>query len=104
MASAPAYNAAACASPIGPTIPHPLGLVECRGASRVYGSGGAALLRAAQDTLLTQIVLDQAVAPEAAREQVRAVIELVRRFGTLDTEVVYEAKQFRYDVRWTTGK
>lgn len=72
--------------------------------SRVYGSGGAALLRGAQDTLLTQLVLDQAVTPEAAKEQVKALIELVQKLGALDSEIVYEAKQFRYDVRWKMGK
>jgi len=49
-------------------------------------------------------VLDQAVTPEAAREQVEALVGLVRRLGALDTEIVYEAKQFRYDVRWKMGK
>ncbi len=72
--------------------------------SRFYGSGGAALLRTARDILITQVVLDQAVTPEAAREQVEALVGLVRRLGALDTEIVYEAKQFRYDVRWKMGK
>jgi hypothetical protein len=77
-----------------------------RGASlsRFYSSGGAALLRGAQDVLTTQAVLDQAVTPEAAREQVKALIELVQRLGAVDSEVVYEAKQFRYDFRWKMGK
>ncbi len=73
-------------------------------ASRFYGSGGAALLRGAQDIITTQAVLDQAVTPEAAREQAKALIELVQRLGNVDTEVVYEAKQFRYDLRWKMGK
>jgi hypothetical protein len=73
-------------------------------ASRFYGSGGAALLRGAQDIFVTQAVLDQAVTPEAAREQVKTLIELVQRLGAVDTEVLYEAKQFRYDLRWKMGK
>jgi hypothetical protein len=73
-------------------------------ASRFYASGGAALLRGAQDVLVTQAVLDQAVTPEAAREQVKALVELVQRLGAVDTEVVYDAKQFRYDLRWKMGK
>jgi hypothetical protein len=72
--------------------------------SRFYGSGGAALLRGAQDVLVTQAVLDQAVTPEAAREQVKTLIDLVQRLGAVNTEVVYEAKQFRYDLRWKMGK
>jgi hypothetical protein len=72
--------------------------------SRFYGSGGAALLRTVQDILVTQVVLDQAVTPEAAREQVEALVGIVQKLGALDTEVVYEPKQFRYDVRWKMGK
>ena len=72
--------------------------------SRIYGAGGAALLRTAEDILVTQAVLGQAVTPEDAREQVKALVELVRKLGTVDQEVVYEAKQFRYDVRWKMGK
>ncbi len=72
--------------------------------SRLYGSGGAALLRGAQDILITQTVLDQAVTPEAAREQIKALVEVVKRLGNVDTEVLYEAKQFRYDLRWKMGK
>jgi hypothetical protein len=72
--------------------------------SRIYSSGGAALLRAVQDTLATQLVLDQAVSPEAAQAQVKALLDLVQRLGVLNTEVVYEANRFRYDVRLKMGK
>jgi hypothetical protein len=72
--------------------------------ARAYGSGGAALLRGFQDVFVTQAVLDQAVAPEAANEQVQTLIDLVQKLGALETDVVYEAKQFRYDIRWKMGK
>jgi hypothetical protein len=72
--------------------------------ARAYGSGGAAVLRGFQDALVTQYVLDQAVTPEAAHEQVKALIDLVQRLGVADADVVFEAKQFRYDVRWKMGK
>jgi len=72
--------------------------------SRVYGSGGAALIKGFQDVLVTQAVLDQAVTPEAAREQVKALVEVVKKLGVVDTEEVYEAKQFRYDFRWKMSK
>jgi hypothetical protein len=72
--------------------------------SRTYGEGGAAVLRTAEDVLVTQAVLGQAVTPEAAKEQFQQLVELVRKLGALDTEVVYEAKQFRYDFRWKMGK
>jgi hypothetical protein len=74
------------------------------GHSRAYGPGGAALLRGAEDFLVTQAVLGQAVTPETAKEQFQALVELVRKLGTLDQDIVYEAKQFRYDVRWKMGK
>jgi hypothetical protein len=73
-------------------------------ASRLYGSGGAALLGSAQDFLVTQAVLGQAITPEMAKEQVKELVELARRFGTLDTAAIYESKQFRYDVRWKMGR
>jgi len=78
--------------------------VRAASQSRAYGKGGAALLRGGQDVLVTQAVLDQAITPEAAKEQVKALIELVQKLGVLDIEVVYEAQQFRYDIRWKMGK
>jgi hypothetical protein len=72
--------------------------------SRVYSSGGAALLRAFQDNLITQAVLDQAVTPHEAREQFDTLVGLVQKLGVVDGEVIYEPKQFRYDFRWRMGK
>src|SRR5436309_722381 len=45
--------------------------------TRVYGSGIAAGLKSGEDQLLTQVVLGQALAPDEARAQVRALIDLV---------------------------
>jgi hypothetical protein len=72
--------------------------------ANLYGAGGAQALRFVEETLVTQIVLDQAVAPEEARKQVEVLIDVVRRLGVLHIESVYEAKQFRYDIRLTLGK
>jgi hypothetical protein len=72
--------------------------------ARLYGSGAAALLRDFQDNLVTQIVLDQAVTPEAAKKQVAALVELVQKLGALDTTSTYQADQYRFDIRWTMGK
>jgi hypothetical protein len=72
--------------------------------SRTYSGGGAALLRSFQENFVTQAVLDQAVTPQEARDQIKTLLALVQKLGVLDTEVVYEAKQFRYDIRWKMGK
>ena len=67
--------------------------------SRVYSAGGADLLESFEDVLLTQAILDQALSPEAARQQVRTFIDLVRRLGVLEREVAYEPNEVRYDIR-----
>jgi hypothetical protein len=64
----------------------------------VSSAGGADLLGSFEDVLLTQAILDQALSPEAAREQVRTFIDLVRRLGVLEREVTYDANEVRYDV------
>ena len=65
----------------------------------VSSAGGAELLQSFEDVLLTQAILDQALSPDAAREQVRTFIDLVRRLGVLEREVSYDANEVRYDVR-----
>ena len=45
------------------------------GRDRFYAPGFADLLQALEDTLLTQTILDQAVSPAEAREQVKALIK-----------------------------
>jgi hypothetical protein len=72
--------------------------------TRVYGAGVATLLQGFEDQLVTQAILDQAVPPGAAREQVKAFIALVRRLGDLNLETSYLDKEFRYDIRMTAGK
>src|SRR5262249_41349904 len=42
--------------------------------TRLFSEGGADLLQSFEDVLLTQAILDQALSPEAAREQVRTFI------------------------------
>jgi hypothetical protein len=67
--------------------------------TRVYGSGGAELLHTIEDILLTQSILDRALTPEKAKSEVKTVIDLVRRLGTLEFETAYGAREFRYDIR-----
>jgi hypothetical protein len=66
---------------------------------RVFSAGAAELLQSFEDVLLTQAILDQALSPEAAREQVRTFIDLVRRLGVLEREISYGPNEVRYDVR-----
>ncbi len=72
--------------------------------TEVYAAGGAEFLRGIEDVLLTQAILDQALPPGEARQQVRLLIELVSKLGVAHLESVWEAKQFRYDVRLKLGK
>jgi hypothetical protein len=72
--------------------------------TRLYAAGGATLLKAGEDQLQTQAILTQALSPEAAREQVKAAIDLVSRLGLLEIESTYGADNFRYDIRWLFGR
>jgi hypothetical protein len=67
--------------------------------TRFYGSGGAELLHGIEDVLLTQAILDRALPVEKAKAEVKTLIDLVRRLGTLQSEVTYGAREFRYDIR-----
>ena len=72
--------------------------------SRFYASGAAALLADVKEQLVTQTILDQAVPPGEAREQVEALLALVRGLGTLTLEDAYLPQEFRYDIRYRPGK
>jgi hypothetical protein len=69
--------------------------------SKVYAEGGAEYLQGIEDFLLTQTILDQAVPPTSAREQVKALIAWVRQLGVLETSVNYGPQDFRFEVRLT---
>ena len=72
--------------------------------SRICAAGGATFLHIVEDQLIAQTILGQALAPEEARQQAQALIDLVRRLGVLETETEYAAKTFRYDLRLKLGK
>jgi hypothetical protein len=69
-----------------------------------FATGLAELLQASEDTLLAQTILQQAVAPEEARQQVKDFIALVRRLGVVQIESQYGKNDFRYELRWKYGK
>jgi hypothetical protein len=72
--------------------------------SQLYATGGAEALQAAEEQLIAQAILGQALAPDKAREQVHAFVEWVRNLGTLQIESGYGAQDFRYDLRIQLGK
>jgi len=68
--------------------------------TQIYGSGGASVLEAFRDQLFTQTILDQAIPPEKAKEQVRAFTDWVRHLGVVRFEENYGPRDFRYDIHW----
>jgi hypothetical protein len=67
--------------------------------TQIFASGGTALLEAFKDRLFTQTILEQAIPPERAKEQVQAFTDWVRRLGVLQVEADYGRENFHYDVR-----
>lgn len=67
--------------------------------SRLYSAGVAELLLSNQDEVLTQTILDRALAPDEARQQVKVLIDLVRKLGRVELESQIESKEFRYDLQ-----
>ncbi len=66
---------------------------------RFYAEGFAGLLRSFEEQLLAQTILDRAVPPAEAKKQVDEAIAFVRGLGGLRSEVRFEPKRFRYDIR-----
>ncbi len=68
------------------------------------GAGGAVVLQQLEDQLFVQAMLQRALTPDAARQEVQALLDLLRRAGTLRGEAAFGAKEFRYDVELKFGK
>jgi hypothetical protein len=67
--------------------------------AEVYAEGGAESLKDSEDQLLAQTILNQALAPAAAKQQVKLLAEMVRRLGVLRSETDYGANDFRFEIR-----
>jgi hypothetical protein len=67
---------------------------------RLYGAGGSDLVRGFEEQVLGQIILDQAVKPAEARQQLEALMAWLRRLGTVELRSEYLDKEFRFDVEW----
>jgi hypothetical protein len=72
--------------------------------SRLYGNGAVDLMRAFQDQVLGQIILDQAVKPEEGRRQMGMLEDWVRRLGQLEFRSEYLEKEYRFDIEWRRAK
>jgi hypothetical protein len=72
--------------------------------TRIYAKGGAAVLRAFQDQLLTQAILNRALSPEEAQRQVNQFIGLVAQLGYVQIQQQYHKNSFHYDILWRWGK
>ncbi|HLJ95838.1 MAG TPA: DUF3352 domain-containing protein [Gemmataceae bacterium] len=71
--------------------------------TQIFAVGGTALLDTFKDRLFTQTILDQAIPPERAKQQVQAFTDWVRRLGSLRLETDYGREDFRYDIRLKTA-
>jgi hypothetical protein len=71
---------------------------------KVYGRGLAEVAQGFEEQLITQAILDQAIRPEEAKSQIKALVALLKELGTLELQVTFTDKEFHYDFRTKTGK
>ena len=70
---------------------------------KFYSNGLAEAAKAFEDQLITQAILDQAIPPEEAKAQTKALLDILKHAGALETQVTFSAKDFRYDIRLKPG-
>lgn len=68
--------------------------------TQLFATGLGDIIRSNQDATLTQLILSQALPPQSAREEVRAILDWLDAFGSLEFEIHYAAADFRYDIQW----
>jgi hypothetical protein len=66
--------------------------------TRVYARGAAGLLRAAEEQLIGQAILNQAVNPAEAKEQIDKTVDWVNHLGQLRIEARYGQHDFRLEI------
>ena len=64
-----------------------------------YATGVAAGIQNAEEQLLTQIILSQALSPLAAREQLRKLVDLVEQLGSVRMQTHYGDNDFHVNFR-----
>src|SRR4029077_16035083 len=72
--------------------------------TKLFASGFADIARANEDAALTQLILAQALPPTTAKNELRAILDLVDRLGSLRLEINYGQNDFRYDILWEPKK
>jgi hypothetical protein len=65
----------------------------------VYAAGAAELLGIFKDQIRTQLILGQALSPEEARAQTKALLDWVGRLGVLSANVRYAPDHVEYNTR-----
>jgi hypothetical protein len=68
---------------------------------KLFSAGAADILQVFEDQLVTQTVLAQAVPVDEARNQIKALIALVRGLGQFAIDVNCTDDEFHYDIRVT---
>ena len=71
---------------------------------KFYSNGLAQAARAFEDQLTVQAILDQALTPEEAKAQSKALLDILKHAGAVEVQSVFGAKDFRYDIRYKPGK
>lgn len=66
---------------------------------RVYSAGGAELLKAFEDRLITQTILDRAVSSEQARKEAESFVNWIRSLGRLELDTNYGESDYKLDIR-----
>ena len=68
--------------------------------THIYGAGLAANIRTAEDLLVSQTILTQAVPAADAKRQFDELVRLVERLGQVNIETRYGPQEYRVDIRW----
>jgi hypothetical protein len=72
--------------------------------SRLSAAGGAAMLKAFEDQLLTQAALSRAATLDEVRPEVEKFVGWVSKLGTLDFDTEYQPHEFRFEIKWVQKK
>ncbi len=72
--------------------------------TQLHAAGLVDLIRANEDATLTQLILNQALPPKAAKTELGAIVAWIERLGVLRIESTYGANDFRYDILWQAKK
>jgi hypothetical protein len=71
---------------------------------RLYSSGAVNLLKAFEDQVLGQIILDQAVRPAKGKKQLDQLSDFIGKLGQIEMHSEYGDKEYRFDIDWKVQK